>query len=174
MAVYFITLYAYRSWRPDHRRGYVRRDEGILPPDPQRAAEYDAKATQEPVEFTTEMQNVMIAGAFDICVHRDWRLHAMGFENNHTHLLVSWHDFTPWLEVRAKLKNLLSLFLGRLVNEQGRKWFVGGGSRKRVKDRQHFDYLVETYIPKHSQAKWFEGEPLPAIPDHILNPPKRP
>ena len=173
MAVYFFTLHAYRSWRPDHKRGYVRRDEGILPPDPERAAEYDEKAKQEPVIFDAQMQSVMIAGAFDICSRRDWRLHAVGFEPNHVHLLISWHEFLEWLEVRAKLKTLLSLFLGRLVNEQGRSWFVDGGSRKRVINRRHFDYLIETYIPKHSEQKWFEGDPIPAIPDHILYPPKR-
>jgi hypothetical protein len=173
MAVYFMTLHAYRSWRPDHRRGYVRRDEGVLPPDPERTDEYDAKATQEPVIFDAEMQNVMIAGAYDICSRRDWRLHAVGFEPNHIHLLISWHGFTSWLDVRAKIKTLLSLFLGRLVKEQGRSWFVDGGSRKRVTTREHFDYLIEIYIPKHSEQKWFEGQPLPMIPDHILNPPKQ-
>ncbi len=170
MPVYFFTLHAYRSWRPDHPRGYVRRDEGGLPPDPDRATEYDAKATQEPVEFDVEMQNVMIAGAFDICSKRDWRLHGICFEPSHVHLLPSWREFIPWLDVRAKLKNLLSLFLDRLSGVQGRNWFVDGGSRKRVLNERHFNYLIETYIPKHSQQRWFEGDPLPKIPDHILNP----
>ena len=172
MAVYFMTLHAYRSWPPDHPRGYVRRHEGILPPDPERAGEYDERATQEPVTFDAEMQNVMIAGAYDICTRRKWRLHAIVFEPNHVHLLISWHGFTPWLDVRAKVKTLLSLFLGRLVSEQGRNWFVDGGSRKRVTTPGHFNYLIETYIPKHSEQKWFEGEPLPAVPDHILHPKK--
>jgi REP element-mobilizing transposase RayT len=173
MAVYFFTLHAYRSWRPDHPRGYVRRGEGILPSEPKRAAQYDANAKQEPAIFAPEMQRVMIAGAADICAQRQWRLHAIGFEPNHVHLLVSWRDFTDWLEVRAKLKNLLSLFLGRLVGIEGRTWFTDAGSRKRVATRDHFDYLIGTYIPKHSEQKWFEGDPLPTIPAHVLRPPPR-
>jgi hypothetical protein len=172
MAVYFFTLHAYRSWSPDHHRGYVRRDEGILPPDPEMAEAYDELARQEPVEFTKQIQDVMIAGAYDICQRRHWRLHAVAFELSHLHLLFSWKEFIEWLEVRAKLKNLLSLFLGRMHGEQGINWFSDGGSRKRVHDRKHFNYLIETYIPKQSEAKWYEGDPLPSIPDYILNPPK--
>ena len=74
------------------------------------------------------MQNVIIAGAFDACERRKWRLHGVGFEANQVHLLISWKDFLEWEAVREKLKTLLSLFLGRLVGEQGRKWFVAGGS----------------------------------------------
>ena len=172
MAVYFITLHACRSWRPDHKKGFVRRGKGILPPDPQTAAKYDATAREDPVEFTKEMQQVMIAGAFDISSKRDWRLHGAGFEPTHGHFLVSWRGFISWLDVRWKLKNLLSLFLGRLTGTEGRNWFVGGGSRKRVKTRKHFDYQMEIYPPKHTGEKWFEGDRLPSIPEHILNPKK--
>jgi hypothetical protein len=170
MAVYFITLHAYRSWRPDNKRGYVRRKKGIQPPDPKTAADYDARATQEPVIFTKEMQNVMIAGAHDICARRHWSLHGIGFEPSHAHFLISWREFIAWVEIRAKLKNLLSLFLGRFTGEQSRHWFVDGGSRKRVKEKKNFDYLMKTYIPEHYGEKWFEGDPLPKIPNHILNP----
>ena len=118
------------------------------------------------------MQDVIITGTHDICTNRGWRIHAIGFEPNHTHLLISWHGFFECEEVRGKLKNLLSLFLGRLADVQGRHWFTDLGSRKRVTTRKHFDYLIQTYIPKHSQQKWFEGDSLPPIPPHILHPPK--
>lgn len=173
MAVYFFTLHAYRSWRPDNKRGYVRRKQGILPPDPKTAAEYAKRAKHEQVQFTTEIQNVMIHAAHDICQRREWRLHAVGFEPTHGHFLVSWHGFTPWLDVRAKLKNILSLILGRYKGAEGRPWFSDGGSRKRVTTPKHFSYLIGQYIPKHSGQKWFEGDSLPPIPDHILNPQKR-
>jgi hypothetical protein len=73
-----------------------------------------------------------------------------------------------WQYVRDKLKNILSLFLGRLAGQQGKRWFVADGSRKRVNDRDHFDYLVQRYLPKHRGVFWKEGEPLPEIPDGIL------
>jgi hypothetical protein len=31
------------------------------------------------------------------------------------------------------------------------------GSRKHVKDREHFDYLVNVYLPKHTGWKWSES-----------------
>ena len=42
----------------------------------------------------------------------------------------------------------------RLRQIERREWFVEGGSRKRVKDRAHFDYLVTTYLPRHRGWKW--------------------
>ena len=37
MPVYHITLHAYRSWSPDHPRGYTRRGKGYQKPDPEQA-----------------------------------------------------------------------------------------------------------------------------------------
>jgi hypothetical protein len=55
VAVYHFTYHAYRSWRPDHPRGYTKKGEGYQPPDPEIAEEYDERATQDPVEFTEEV-----------------------------------------------------------------------------------------------------------------------
>ena len=60
-----------------------------------------------------------------------------------------------------KIKNLLSLFLGRMTNKPGRRWFVVGGSRKRVLDQNHLDHLCTTYLPNHPGIFWREGLPLP-------------
>ena len=35
-----------------------------------------------------------------------------------------------------------------------REWLVEGGSCKQVKDRKHFDYLRNIYLPKHYGWKW--------------------
>ena len=69
-----------------------------------------------------------------------------------------------------KLKNLLSLFLGRATNRPGQRWFVRGGSRKRVKDRDHLDHLLDTYLPDHRGVFWREGQPIPADRLGILEP----
>jgi len=39
-----------------------------------------------------------------------------------------------------------------------RKWFSGGASRKRVRDRDHFDYLMTDYLPSHRGAFWREHQ----------------
>ena len=44
------------------------------------------------------------------------------------------------------------------MREQGGTLSSKEASRKRVRDRKHFDYLMNEYVPKHSGAKWFEDE----------------
>ena len=56
---------------------------------------------------------VLILGSHDICAHRGWRLHAIGTDPEHVHIVLSWKPRYPWREVMDKLKNLLSLFIGR-------------------------------------------------------------
>jgi hypothetical protein len=36
--------------------------------------------------------------------------------------------------------------------------FSEGASRRHVKDRDHFEFLVKTYLPKHRGVAWFEDE----------------
>jgi hypothetical protein len=95
---------------------------------------------------------------------RDWRLHRVAGEPSHVHVLVSWSEYVSWQKVRDKLKNLMSLQLGRQFSAPGRRWFSGGASRKRVRDRRHFEYLMNQYLPRHRGLNWKEGEPLPWAP----------
>lgn len=170
MAIYHFTFHAYRTWRPDNPRGYVRPGMGYLPPDEDMARKYDARAKFDPVEFTDVMQAVLIVGSHDICSRRGWRLYIVATDPTHLHLVIGWIGFVDWVDVRDKLKNLLSLFLGRLANVQSRPWFVEKGSRKRVKNQDHFNYLIETYLPSHRGLVWKQGQKLPEIPAHILDP----
>lgn len=164
MAVYLFTLHAYRSWNADRKRGYVRRGEGILAPDAIRARQYERAATQGPVLFEERHQRVMLGMAWDACERRDWRLHGFASEPSHVHLLVSWKQFQRWQQVRAMLKNLMSLQLGREFRVRGRRWFVGDGSRKWVRGRDHFEYLMEKYLPRHRGVFWKDGYPPPLPP----------
>lgn len=114
------------------------------------------------------MQEILILGAFDVCRRRNWRLHAVGTETTHAHFIISWREFISWDQVLAKLKNILSLLLGRATGIQGRPWFVDRGSRKRVQNSRHFDYLLDTYLPDHSGIFWREGKPFPEDRHGIL------
>ena len=64
MAVYHFTIHAFRSWRPDHPRGYTRKGEGYQPPDEEMAEKYDQAASQDAVIFERALQDVfgMIPG----------------------------------------------------------------------------------------------------------------
>ncbi|MCZ6851853.1 MAG: hypothetical protein O7F17_09450 [Planctomycetota bacterium] len=157
MPVYLLTLHAYRSWRPDHPRGYVRQGEGILPPDAEMAAQYDRNATHRQVTFDKELQQILVEGTCDICDRRDWRLHYVATEPTHIHALVSWLDDTlDWKFAHDTLKRLLGMMLAQHTRTKGRKWFVRKGSRKRVRDCGHFEYLMNEYLPKHRGRRWSE------------------
>ena len=66
--------------------------------------------------------------------------------------------------MRAKLKNLASWALGKEFDLKGQPWLVAGASRKRVTTREHFDYLMDTYLPKHRGLQWREGDSPPVAP----------
>jgi hypothetical protein len=171
VAVYHFTVHAYRTWSPDHPRGYVRRDEGVQPPDPERADEYDRNAKFSPVTFDRTIQEILILGTYDVCRRRAWRFHGGGTDPTHYHFVVSWHLYVPWNDVLTRVKNVASLLLGRALNQPGRRWFVTRSSRKRVRNRKHFDHLLDTYLPDHRGLFWREGQALPEDVYGILDGP---
>ena len=168
MAVYHFTLHAFGTWRADHPRGYTIRGKGYQPPDREEQSRRDQNLTQPVISFDEPMQRILIVGTYDICHRRGWRFHGAGNDATHFHALISWKDYVHWQNVRDKLKNLLSLFLGRWTGIENQTWFVEGGSRKRVATRGHYNHLLETYFPDHPGVFWREGLPLPEIPPWVL------
>ena len=155
--VYFFTYHAYRSWMPDHKRGFVKEGEGYLPPNPKLAKAYRDVAKFPPVEFDHDTEKLLIEVAQDVCGRRDWHFHGGATEPSHFHALVSWRGNHRWQDVRGKIRNILSLELSKRAGTTGRPWFVQKASRKRVRDRDHFDYLMKTYIlKKHRGWRWTE------------------
>jgi hypothetical protein len=152
---YLFTYHAYGSWLPDHPRGYVHRGEGILPPDKHMGELYLANLKQAPVRFDRAIQRQLIEAALEASEHQNLRCHYTATELTHMHVLVSWKIERQWQVVREKLRESLSRRLNGQF--QHREWFSKGRSRRHVKDRAHFDYLVNVYLPKHSGMKWCEG-----------------
>ncbi len=159
--VYHFTLHAYRSWSPGHRRGYVQRNKGVLKRDCNMASRYDTRANFEAVAFTDKLQEILVLGTHEVCRRKGWRLHAVATDASHFHCVLSWNGFLEWAEVRKRIKNVLSRYLGIAQDQPGRQWFVREGSRKRVTDRKHLDHLLTTYLPDHRGLCWSEGQTLP-------------
>jgi hypothetical protein len=158
VAVYHFTLHAYRSWRPDHPRGYTRKGIGYLPRDTDRADEYDRNAKQEEVFFDELTQREILFFTLEICRNLGWTLEGAGFDPTHAHLVLSWCGFVPWGEVDRRLKNLLVTMLNRRRGTPGKRWFVRRRSApRRVKVRPHFDYLLTKYLPDHPGIFWTKG-----------------
>ena len=141
---------------PDRPEGFVQEGRGIQAPNPPLAETYAEAAKHPPFQFVPEVQRVLIAVAIDVCRRRNWRLHAGATESTHLHLLLSWRDDVRWQDVRGKIRNILSLELSKLHGVKGKPWFSEGASRKRVRNRKHFDYLMQEYLPKHQGIKWFQ------------------
>ncbi len=158
MPCYLFTFHAYRSWMPDHKRGFTRRKEGIVPKDEKLATAYEREAKEEPVTFFEDLQLVLIDELLNNADKQSIRLHYVATDATHVHVLVSWKEFRPWEKVRLSIKSSLTRCLNRKLKP--RTWFAENASRKRVKDQRHFDYLVATYLPKHGGWKRSEAKGL--------------
>jgi hypothetical protein len=125
---------------------------GILAPNVDRAEKYREAMKESPVQFSSQIQRAIIASILGSQEKQDFDAHFIATDPTHVHLLVSWRDDRTWLRLRSTIKSSLSRYLNSRLTR--REWFVEGGSRKRVKDRAHFDYLVQRYLPRHSGWKW--------------------
>ncbi|MEO0586089.1 MAG: hypothetical protein AAF078_00455 [Planctomycetota bacterium] len=156
MPVYLFTLHTYGSWLPDRARGYVKRKQGVLEPDAQMAGWYREAMDSSVVEWTPAQQRSVIAAVRKHCTIKAWTAYAIATDPTHVHALIAWRDRTPWMTVRRGLKASIS----RALNEHSdrRKWLSEGGSRKRVTDQDHFDYLRKVYLPSHRGGCWDTGQ----------------
>ncbi len=129
------------------------------------AHNYDEAAKQEKVVFDHAIQCEILVLAHRICEEEGWRLEGSGFDDGHAHQVISWRGFIPWEEVHRRFKNLLALKLNRRHDTPGKRWFVRRhGAPRRVERRQHFDYLLDVYLPDHPGIFWRRGMELPLLP----------
>jgi hypothetical protein len=147
MAVYLITVHAYRSWMPDRPEGYVRRGAGILPTDPELAEVYNAIAIEPAVRFGDEQQQLLIDESLAASAKQSLRCHFAATDPTHIHLLLSWKTAKTSAAIRKSIKTSLT----RRLNQECEHhiWFSRSGSRKRVTDEDHFNNLVQSYLPSH-------------------------
>lgn len=157
MAVYLFTYHAYRSWMPDKSKGYVRRGEGVLPPDAVMAKRYATAARAAPVTFDIRMRHVIIDAVRQSCEARNWRLHQVCATSTHVHILISWRGFIDWKHTSDTLKRHVGIALSKALGRRG-PWFSRGQSAKRVTDRAHFNHLMRTYLPNHRGAAFWRED----------------
>lgn len=154
MPCYLFTYHAYGSWMPDRKTGYVRRNEGVLVADRQMATCYRKNLKGGVVKFNVSIQRKLIDAAMEAFSYQSLRGHSIATDPSHVHVLVSWNDDRTWQLIRRRVRTSLTMQLNRAFTL--RTWFAKQPSRKRVRDRQHFDYLVEMYLPRHRGWKWDE------------------
>jgi hypothetical protein len=152
MAVYLFTLHSYGSWLPDRARGYTRRGDGVLPADSHMAGYYRDAMRAEVVRFDKMVHRHMIKAVVEHCEMKSYLLYAVATDSTHAHILLGWHGFVRWADIRRGLKYSITRRLNERVAR--RQWFVRGGSRKQVKEKGHFNYLTGVYLPSHRGLKW--------------------
>ena len=157
MPCFLFTWHAYGTWMPDRKQGYVKKGRGVLPPDPEEAARYRARQKETSASFDEAVQLLVIEEAIVTAEKRGFRLHAVAIESTHVHVLMSWADDRTYQQLRRGLRESISR---RLNAHLRRRWLEQCSSSKQVKDRKHFDYLMDEYLPSHSGWKWTVGKGL--------------
>ena len=152
MPCYLFTYHAYLSWLPDRKRGYTHRGKGVLPPDVEMAGRYLNNAKEDAVQFEPDLQKLMIEETLTAAKFQKFTVDSIATDLSHLHVLNHWRDAREFDRVRNGLRSSLTRRLNREFGK--RSWFSEGASRKRVLDQEHFDYLVETYLPDHPGWKW--------------------
>ncbi|MGI9456927.1 MAG: hypothetical protein ACR2NU_10215 [Aeoliella sp.] len=152
MPCYLFTYHPYGSWLPDRNQGYVRRGQGIQKPDASMMCLYQDSMKGNPITLASGHQRAIIRSVIESQQKQRFEAYFVATEPTHAHILLSWKDDRRVVKMRGLVKGSLT----RALNKEfiRREWFAEGGSRKRVRDRTHFEYLVEDYLPKHSGRKW--------------------
>jgi hypothetical protein len=92
MPCYLFTFHAYGTWMPDREQGFVKRRQGILPPNEELAARCREDAAEKVVVFDSSIQKMMIEEARNACEKQHYRGHCIATDPTHVHALVSWPD----------------------------------------------------------------------------------
>jgi len=158
MSVALLTFHAFDSWDEDHPRGYVQRGKPGIQPTSKDIKQYRDRITVKPaVCFDAATQQHLIDFAHEACQRREWKLHAASITPTHVHLLVSWPLKTTDANVMQQdcnriaqtLKRVMGWSLSKRENVKGRRWFSRGWDDRWVRNRRHFEFLVNRYMPKH-------------------------
>ena len=80
-------------------------------------------------------------------------MHAVSTEPTHIHVLMSWSHRRAWKSMRSSVRRAMTTAMNKVFGR--RTWFSDSPSRRRVRHRDHFDFLVDHYLPDHSGVKWF-------------------
>ena len=157
MPVYHFTYHGYRTWNADHPDGYCQhgvreRLRTCVPLGAYRNWIADGDA----MVFGEGQLRSMFEFLKEICGRRNWRLHGVGMDATHVHVVVSWKTEWDGEMVKDRVKNLLSLLLNRWEGREGRRVFSKGAGKNRVRDATHLWRLRERYLPGHPWY-WCEG-----------------
>ncbi len=123
-----------------------------MPKDDKMAGYYREDMNDDVVQFRHVIQQQIIKAIIEHCEAKSYILYYIATDPTHIHVLLGWRGFMKWEAVRRALKHSISKRLNEKFGK--RQWLARGGSRKEVKQKPHFTYLIQTYLPSHRGLKW--------------------
>jgi REP element-mobilizing transposase RayT len=158
MPCYLFTYHAYGTWLPGRKQGYVKRGRGILPTNAHMHRLYAAALKEDVVKLQETHQLQVINSLLESQAPQHFDVHYAATDATHVHGIVAWRDDRNALKLRGLIKSSLTRSFNGAFHR--RTWFAEGASRKQIRDREHYDYLVNVYLPKHNGWKWSQGRGL--------------
>jgi hypothetical protein len=152
MPCFLFTYHAHGTWLPNRQQGYVKRGQGILPPDGRMYGLYVRSMKEPAIIFHGEHQLDLIREVLNASSHQSFEPYGIATDSTHIHILLGWRDIKAAKSRSSSIKWSLSHSLKEKYEK--RDWLSEGGSCKQVKNQQHFDYLRYKYLPKHNGWKW--------------------
>jgi hypothetical protein len=166
MPVYLLTMHAYRSWREDRPEGYVQRGEGRMLPNESLARWRAERASHPEARFERDVQQTMHEIIALIAAERHVRLHACVTTPTHVHVLMSFRNPACTCgasehcrrgcegkehaeTVIVRMKRKMGQAVAQKMGTRGRPWFSRGWDATPVRTQDHFDHLMEVYLPGH-------------------------
>jgi len=156
MPCYLFTYHAYGTWMPDRKEGFVQRRHGILPTNKRLAAVYREHMKEDRIRFDQKTQRRLIELVHDSCRHQQCRVHFVATDPTHVHVLTSWRSERSWQRTRSQIKTSMTRGMNQCAGR--RTWFAKSASRRQVQRQEHFEYLVNHYLPRHRGWKWSETQ----------------
>lgn len=149
MPVYLFNIHGYKTWMPNHPRGYTRKGEGVFAPDEKMNQHYEDKSHFDEIRFNDARQRLLVDTAIEVCTNVGVRLYYAVCVSTHLHVLVGWSDDRKWEPIYDRIKKVAALKLARSEGVSGRRWFAHRRNGTPICTPDHFAYHMMEYLPGH-------------------------
>ena len=146
--------HGYRTWMPDHPRGYTRHGEGVLPPDADLAANYHRRAKHETMRFDERRQGIVVDAVIEVSRNISVNVYHVVCVSTHAHVITSWRDDRSWEQIYDRMKRIVGFKLAKAEGVTGRRWLAARRAGKVVRDIEHLRHLMTVYLPGHHGVTW--------------------
>ena len=150
--VLLLTFHAYGTWMPDRPQGYYRNRDGLREANDAEADWYRGRQKEPTVRFDRRIQRAMVDALVAAAGFQRWTFVAAATDDCHLHVLAGTSDERDGDELQRLIKKALTYDLNAMFGR--RTWFSRNGHNRRVRDREHYVWVREEYLPSHRGVRW--------------------